>query len=168
MHRQTHSRQVVTLVFAVLIGSASPVRAAAPTDADVVAAYHYLLARLLVLRQEHLDFQQGFRWNEIVHRAPGGVTWANPNLDVTYSEAWIAVDDTSCTLVDVPPITGRYYTVQALNGWGETVANVNERTYPEHPSGAFAFCLRGAKVALPAGTQRIDLPGRKARLLVRV
>ena len=92
--------------------------AARLADRDIVEAYEYMLGRLLVLRQENLDFKEGFKWNEIIHRAPGGVDWANPNLDVVYSEAWIALDEKSCTLIDIPEIKGRYYTVQILNGWG--------------------------------------------------
>jgi hypothetical protein len=38
-----------------------------------------MLARWLVLRQERLDFQEKFKWNEIVHRESGGVEWVNPN-----------------------------------------------------------------------------------------
>lgn len=98
----------------------------------------------------------------------GRRAWANPNLDVAYSEAWVAVDEANCTLVDLPEIKGRYYTVQVLNGWGEVTANINERNFPKHPSGTFALCLKGAKVTLPAGTQRIDLPNRKSRVLMRV
>jgi len=56
--------------------------AAAPTDQDIVDSYQYMLSRWLVLRQESLDLEEGFKWNEIIHRKPGGVTWANPNLDV--------------------------------------------------------------------------------------
>src|SRR5262249_4707600 len=111
--------------------------------------------------------KEGFKWNELVHREPGGVAWANPNLDVAYSEAWIYVDETSCTLVDLPPIKGRYYTVQVLNGWGEVTANINERNFPRHPSGTFALCLKGAKVKLPAAAQRVELPTRKSRVLGR-
>jgi hypothetical protein len=104
----------------------------------------------------------------VTHREPGGVAWANPNLDVAYSEAWIAVDETSCTLVTLPKITGRYYTVQVLNGWGEVTVNINERNFPKHPSGTFALCLKGAKVNLPPDTQRINLPNRKSRVLMRI
>lgn len=143
--------------------------AAKPSDRDICDAYLYLLGRLLVLRQEQLDFRTGdFRWNLLVHRAVGGVAWANPNLDVAYSEAWLAVDDSSCTILDVPRILNRYYTIQLLDMWGETIVNINERTYPYHPSGPFAFCLRDAQFALPAGMQRIDVPGRKARMLIRI
>jgi hypothetical protein len=96
------------------------------------------------------------------------VSWPNPNLDVAYSEAWVAVDENSCLLVSVPKVTGRYYTVHFLNGWGETVANINERLFPERPSGEFAVCLKGSNVPVPAGAVRIDLPVKYARVLARV
>ncbi|MGT2454140.1 DUF1254 domain-containing protein [Cupriavidus basilensis] len=93
--------------------------ATVPTDQQISDAYLYLLGRLLILRQERQDFErEGFRWNQVVHRAPGAVAWANPNLDVAYSEAWVAVDETSCVQLDIPKIAGRYYTWQMLNGWG--------------------------------------------------
>ncbi|MGC1623401.1 MAG: DUF1254 domain-containing protein, partial [Pseudolabrys sp.] len=122
------------------------------SDRDIVEAYEYLLGRWLVLRQENLDFKGGLKWNQITNREPGGVDWANPNLDVVYSEAWVAVDEKSCTLIELPEIKGRYYTVQALNGWGEVTANINERNFKKHPFGRFAFCLKGAKgITLPKG-----------------
>ena len=138
------------------------------TDQDISDAYIYLLGRLLVTRQQQLDFQEGFKWNELVHRKPGAVDWPNPNLDVAYSEAWVAVDESSCTIVTVPKVEGRYYTVHFLNGWGETIANINERLFPKRPFGEFAMCLRGANVAIPAGATRIDLPVKYSRVLARV
>ena len=104
----------------------------------------------MITRQQQLDFQEGFKWNELVHRKPGAVDWPNPNLDVAYSEAWVAVDESSCTIVSVPKVEGRYYTVHFLNGWGETIANINERLFPKRPFGEFGMCLRGANVAVPA------------------
>ncbi|WP_240975769.1 DUF1214 domain-containing protein [Paraburkholderia aromaticivorans] len=147
---------------------ASSVNANMITDEDISQAYLYLLGRLLVTRQEQLDFKEGFRWNELVHRKPGAVDWPNPNLDVAYSEAWVAVDENSCTIVSVPQIKDRYFTVQFLNGWGETLANINERLFPQRPYGDFAVCLRGANVAIPEGAIRIDLPVKSARVLARV
>ena len=150
--------------------AATPAAAAtAVSDQDITDAYLYLLGRLLVLRQEQLDFsKEGFKWNEIIHRDVGGVAWANPNLDVAYSEAWVAVDENSCTIFSVPKIEGRYYTVQFLNGWGETIANINERSYRDRPAGDFWVCLKGASVQVPADARRIDLPGKTARVLARV
>ena len=138
------------------------------SEQEISDSYIYLLGRLLVLRQQQLDFQEGFQWNQLVHRKPGEVTWPNPNLDVAYSEAWVAVDENSCAIVTVPKITGRYYTVQFLNGWGETVANINERLQPQQPYGEFAVCLKGANVQLPAGVRRIDVPVKYMRVLSRV
>lgn len=139
------------------------------SDTDIVHAYHYLLGRLLVLRQQRLDFEKdGFQWNHLVHRKPGGVEWANPNLDVVYSEAWVALDEKTCVLLDIPRIEGRYYTWQMLDGWGETVLNINERTFAQRPYGRYALCLKGARVTPPADALRIDLPVRTMRVLARI
>jgi hypothetical protein len=138
------------------------------SDQDVSDAYIYLLGRLMVTRQQQLDFREGMKWNELTHRKPGAVDWPNPNLDVAYSETWVAVDENSCTIVTVPKVEGRYYTVQFLNGWGETLANINERVFPKRPFGEFAMCLRGANVATPANAVRIDLPVKYSRVLARV
>ena len=138
------------------------------SDHDISDAYIYLLGRLTVTRQQQLDFQEGFKWNELLHRKPGAVDWPNPNLDVAYSEAWVAVDENSYLLVTVPRITERYFTVQFLNGWGETLANINERVFPDRPYGEFAVCLKGSKVSIPSGAQRIDLPVKYSRVLLRV
>src|SRR5215471_10946182 len=156
----------LALVCVTASSQAQPARGV--SDRDVVEAYEYLLGRWLVLRQENLDFKEGFKWNQIIHREPGGVDWANPNLDVVYSEAWVAVDEKSCTLIELPEIKGRYYTVQALNGWGEVTANINDRNYPKHPFGKFALCLKDTKANLPKGTQRVNLPSKKSRILVRI
>ncbi|QYY29359.1 DUF1214 domain-containing protein [Cupriavidus pinatubonensis] len=147
-----------------------PVPSASTTaDQDVADAYVYLLGRLLVLRQEQVDFQkERFRWNEMRHRDVGGVSWANPNLDVVYSEAWIGVDERTCMVFSVPLIKGRYYTVQFLNGWGETVANINQRNYPQRAAARYGLCLKGASVELQPDVHRIDLPGKTARVLARV
>ncbi len=163
-------KKIVQFLCAASIGifASTSANAQRVSDKDIVEAYHYMLGRWLVLRQETLDVKSGMKWNEVTHRAPGGVDWANPNLDVAYSEAWIAVDETSCTLVTLPKITGRYYTVEVLNGWAEVTANINERNFPKHPSGTFALCLKGAKVQLPPDAQRIDLPNRKSRVLMRI
>src|SRR5262249_60911892 len=146
---------ILATLTAVWVATSAHAQPAPLPDRDIVEAYEYMLGRWLVLRQENLDFQEGFKWNQIIHREPGGVAWAHPDLDVVYSEAWVAIDDKSCTLIDVPDIKGRYYTVQVLNGWGEVIANINERTRPKHPYGKFALCLKDATATLPKGTARI-------------
>ena len=99
-----------------------------------------------------------------MERAPAG----KPDPDVASSEAWLAVDEGSAVVLDLPRIEGRYYTVQIVNPWGETLVNINDRTFPQHPYGGFAFCLQGSRVSLPPGVERIDLPNRKARLSARI
>lgn len=164
-------RKLLSLFAIVACCFAQPSQAPAQgrvSDQDVADAWVYLFTRLLVLRQQQIDFQEGFKWNELVHRKPGAVDWPNPNLDVAYSEAWVATDENSCTIVTVPKIVGRYYTVQFLNGWDETLANINERLFPNRPDGEFAICLRGSKVELFPQVKRIDLPVRFSRVLLRV
>ncbi|GAB2596260.1 DUF1254 domain-containing protein [Ramlibacter solisilvae] len=149
--------------------AASQSAPAAVTDQEISEAYVYLLGRLLVLRQQRLDFErEGLSWNTLVHREAGGVKWSNPNLDVVYSEAWVAVDEQSCVLLEIPKITGRYYGWQMLNGWGETVLNIHDRNFPQQPHGRYALCLKGANVQVPAGALRIDLPSRTSRVLARI
>ncbi len=46
-------------------------------DQAVSDTYIYLLGRLTVTRQQQLDFKEGFKWNELVHRKPGAVDWPN-------------------------------------------------------------------------------------------
>ena len=72
-------------------------------------------------------------------------------------------------LIELPDIKGRYYTVQALNGWGEVTANINERNFPKHPSGKFAFCLKETKATLPKGTtpEALTMDEAKALLAAR-
>lgn len=138
------------------------------SDKDIIEAYAYLFGRDLVLRQQRLDFDEGFKWNQLIHREPGQVQWANPNLDVAYSEAWLALDDTTCVLLEIPEIKGRYYTWHVLNPWGETLLNINERTFPQQPFGKYALCLTGGTPNIPEGYLRVDIPNKISRVLARV
>ena len=139
------------------------------SDQDVTDAYIYLMGRLLVLRQERLDFEkESFQWNKIIYHEPGGVAWANPNLDVVYSEAWVAVDANNCVQLEIPKITGRYYTWHMLNGWGETTLNINPRTFPQRPFGKYAICLKDSAGNAPADALRVDVPSKTSRVLARV
>jgi hypothetical protein len=92
------TRWVAGLAAALAIAVPSGARAQRASDSEISDAYVYLLGRLLVTRQQQLDFQEGFQWNQLVHRKPGAVDWPNPNLDVAYSEAWLALDETSCSI----------------------------------------------------------------------
>jgi hypothetical protein len=70
--------------------------------------------------------------------------------------------------LNVPKVTGRYYTAQLLDGWGEVITNINERTYPDHPYGKLALVIKGTHLPVPADAVKIELPSTKAKLLARV
>ena len=132
-------------------------------------AYVYLLGRAIVIRQEQNDLKEpGVTYNVIKYNPVGSADFVNPNLDVAYLEAWIAVDDETPVLLEVPVIESRYYTAQILDEWGEVITNINERNYPSHPSGRFAFVAPGSHPMVPADAVRIELHSRKAKMLARV
>ncbi|MES3027037.1 MAG: DUF1214 domain-containing protein [Pseudomonadota bacterium] len=139
-------------------------------DAQTITdAYVYLLSRALVVRQEHIDRdEEGFAYNQVKYNPLGSADFVNPNFDVAYLEGWIAVDADHPVVLEVPKVEGRYYTAQILDEWGEVIVNINERTFPSKPFGAFALTLPGSSPALPAGATRIDLHSSKAKLLARV
>lgn len=143
---------------------------AAPVDAATVkAAWTYLIARALVVRQEILDRgADGFAFNRISYNPLGSADFVNPNFDVAYLEAWVAVDDQSYAILEVPKVEGRYYTAQILDEWGEVIANINERTFPNQPYGKYALIKPGTNPDLPAGMGRIELHSSKAKILGRV
>jgi hypothetical protein len=161
-------RTILAALALACAAAAAPANAAAVSDSAIVEAYQYMLARWLVLRQEARDFHDGFKWNTLLARAPDDATAVNPNFDVALSEAWIAVDDTSCTLITLPEIRDRYSTIEIVNGWGEVTDNINERTYLDHPFGTFALCLDKAKVTLPAGARRVEVAANTARILISI
>ena len=123
------------LILTVLtIGLACPTTACANDGLDeqtITDAYVYLLGRALVIRQEQTDMQEeGVDFNVIKYNPLGSADFVNPNLDVAYLEAWIGVDDETAAVLEVPEITGHYYTAQFCDEWGEVITNINERNYP--------------------------------------
>lgn len=149
---------------------AKPPTATAPDEATISDAYVYLLGRALVIRQEQADLKEkGITYNVIKYNPIGKpLEWVNPNLDVTNNEAWIAVDDNTPALLEIPRIEGRYYTAQILDEWGEVITNINQRNYPQHPSGKYVFVAPGSKAKTPVDAVRIELRSPKAKMLARV
>src|SRR4051794_17198024 len=141
-------------------------------------AWMYLFGRALVIRQEQADLAEaGVDYNVLKHNPPvlsgtgagAAPTFVNPNLDVVYSEAWIAVDADTPAILTIPEIpSGTYYTAQIVDEWAEITDNVNDRTFPETPYGDFALCLAGSDPEIPDGAVRLDLPSPKAKLLARI
>jgi hypothetical protein len=139
------------------------------SEQDIIDSYIYILARYLVIRQEHIDMaEEGVDYNVIKYNELGKAEFVNPNLDVAYLEAWFAVDKNTPVILEIPKIENRYYTAQLCDEWAEIIANINERNFPDHPCGQYALCLKGSNPKIPQGALRIDLPSKKAKMLARI
>ena len=109
-----------TVLFIILVLMLSPVAQAGTakqitglglSEQDVIDSYAYILARYLVIRQEHIDIsEEGVDYNVIKYNELGKAEFVNPNLDVAYLEAWFAVDEKTPVILEIPKIEGRYYT----------------------------------------------------------
>lgn len=142
---------------------------AAPTDQDIIDAYIYLYARYFVIQQENYDINiEKVGYNKIKYNPLGSAQFVNPNLDVAYLEAWIAVDKEHAVILNVPKIEGRYYTAQLLDGWGEVIVDINNRNFPKTPYGKFALVLKGSNPKIPSDAVKIELPSEKVKMLARV
>src|SRR5277367_2262091 len=145
------------------------VESTAPSDKEIVDAYTYLYGRYLVLQQEAYDINvEKVGYNKVKYNPLGSAQFVNPNMDVAYLEAWIAVDPTHAVILNVPKVQGRYYTAELLDGWGEVIANVNERTFPKTQYGKFALVMKGTDPTVPADAVKIEVPCAKTKLLARV
>ncbi|CAE6882833.1 hypothetical protein R69608_01870 [Paraburkholderia nemoris] len=142
---------------------------AVPSDDQIVSAWDYLYGRYLVLQQENYDINVGkVGYNKIKYNPLGSAQFVNPNLDVAYLEAWLAADNDHAVILNVPRIKGRYYTAELLDGWGQVITNINERTYPDHPYGKFALVIKGTNPPVPSDALKIEIPSARAKLLARV
>ncbi|HWX55878.1 MAG TPA: DUF1254 domain-containing protein [Verrucomicrobiae bacterium] len=88
-----------------------------------------------------------------------------PNADTLYSGAWLDLAKEPI-LLHVPDIQGRYYLMQLMDAWSETISSPGKRTTGTG-EGWFAIVGPGWKGELPAGVQRILCPTSTAWLLGR-
>ncbi|HWZ46184.1 MAG TPA: DUF1254 domain-containing protein [Candidatus Saccharimonadales bacterium] len=88
-----------------------------------------------------------------------------PNADTLYSAAWFDLSKEP-VLLHVPDTKGRYYLMQIMDAWSETIASPGKRTTG---TGAawFAVVGPGWKGKLPEHVQRIDCPTNTAWLIGR-
>src|ERR1700742_2695965 len=157
---------VVTLAMPASAQTPPPI---APDEKTIADAYIYLLGRALVIRQEHIDRRgDAFAYNAIKYNPLGSADFVNPNFDVAYFEAWIAVDDRTPVLLEIPEIKDRYYTAQIVDEWGEVIVNINDLTFPSKPYGKFALVKPGFQGSIPVDASRIELHSSKAKMLGRI
>jgi hypothetical protein len=164
-------RSLPPLAFAAMIAAnVMPLSAQQAIDKQKVTdAYVYLLGRAIVVRQEYTDLREpGAAYNLIKYNPLGSAEFVNPNLDVAYLEAWIAVDDKTPVQLEVPKTEGLYYGAQILDEWGEVITNINERNYPSHPHGKFVFVAPSSNTDVPDDAVRVELNSYKAKMLARV
>ena len=88
-----------------------------------------------------------------------------PNADTLYSAAWFDLSQEP-VLLRVPDTQGRYYLMQIMDAWSETIASPGKRTTGTG-EGWFAIVGPGWKGKLPANVQRIDCPTNTAWLIGR-
>jgi len=149
-------KKVLLSLLALTLAGPGLAQARAFSDQDISDAYIYLLGRLLVMRQQQLDFKEGFKWNELVHRKPGAVDWPNPNLDVAYSEAWVAADENSCTIVSVPKVEGATIRSTSSTAGARRLPTSTSAFFPSGRSAILPFAIKDRRSLL--------LPERRASI----
>jgi hypothetical protein len=88
-----------------------------------------------------------------------------PNADTLYSSSWLDLS-TEPVLLHVPDTKGRYYLMQFMDAWSETIASPGKRTTGTG-EGWFAIVGPGWKGKLPDNVQRIESPTTTAWLIGR-
>jgi hypothetical protein len=88
-----------------------------------------------------------------------------PNADTLYSGAWLALAKEP-TILHVPDTQWRYYLMQLMDAWTETISSPGKRTTGTSEKW-FAVVGPGWKGKLPANVERIDCPTSTAWLLGR-
>lgn len=145
--------------------------AAAPADnAREAARAAYLFAYPLVLFEatrnehypeartnifEHASIFPDERFRNVVR----------PNADTLYSTSWLNLA-AEPVLLHVPDTHGRYYVMQIMDAWTETIAAPGKRTTGTGEQW-FAIVGPGWKGELPKGAQRIDCPTNWAWIIGR-
>ena len=165
---------IAAAVAAAAPGAAYPKHPSAD-EVRQIAAKAYLFAYPLVLldltRRTTLARQAmlGVGVNQFVHERAFPDEHARlvirPNADTFYSTAWLDLS-AEPLMLHVPDTHGRYYVMQLLDAWTETVALPGKRTSGT-AEGWFAIVGPGWRGTLPAHAQRIEVPTNTAWLLGR-
>ena len=88
-----------------------------------------------------------------------------PNRDTAYTFAQLDLSS-GPLVVDVPDTAGRYYVLQLLDAYSNTIRNIGRRTTGTK-AGSFALVPPGFRGNLPAGVSRIESPTPLVWLLGR-
>ena len=128
---------------------------------ESLAAAAYIWGYPLVLFGRYLDAyrQAGNPINQFMVQSalstpstPGG----GPNVDTIYGYTWLDLR-TGPQVLYVPDVTGRYYSIQLIDMYGDCFAYIGSRaTGPK--AGAYAIVGPGWKGTLPKGVKAIPAP----------
>ena len=151
--------RTVGLLFALAaLGKAQPT-----TDWNVLGRQTYLFAYPLVLMDETRQAagdSGGFDSNGFLHaRSFPNDKFRHvirPNADTLYSNVWLDLSKEPM-LMRVPDTQGRYYLMQLMDAWTETISVPGKRTTGTG-EGWFAIVGPGWTGKLPANAKRIDCP----------
>ena len=86
-------------------------------------------------------------------------TVVTPNVDTIYTQAWL--DVSSEPQIYKVPETDRFFNVQVLDAWTNTVAVLEE-------PGLYAIARRDWQGALPEGVRRVDVPTSTVWTIARI
>ena len=89
-----------------------------------------------------------------------------PNVDTLYSAAWLDLSDGPIVL-DVPDTKGRYYSVQLVDGFDQTIGLIGKRTHGTRAA-RFLIASRRSKAAATPNVERLHVPADFVWLLVRI
>jgi hypothetical protein len=162
MHRSPFQKvvhQVIPLFLAGVLAQSQP-SAPSPSELRVLADKAYIYAYPLVLMEftRRVAVQRGtaVEPNVFNHVAefPNAKFRAviRPNADTLYSSAWLDVSNEPI-LLHVPDTKDRYYLMQLMDAWTETIAVPGKRTTGTG-EGWFAIVGPGWKGTLPASVAR--------------
>ncbi len=124
-----------------------------PEDVYRIGLQAYVYGYPLVLMEKTRQvFSQRFpmnRFNHAVAFPPATArTVVRPNIDTLYSSAWLDLS-TEPIILSVPDTGGRYYLVQVMDAWTETIAVPGKRTTGTQ-AGQFAIIGPNWKGSLPS------------------
>ena len=161
-----------TLALAVLLTCiAQSTQQIAPTEqltraAEAAYVYLYPLALTHVVWLSRGGYRNELRHLRAYLSAEQSRGAVAPNVDTLYSSAYLDLSDGPIVL-DVPDTNGRYYSVQLVDGFDQTVGLIGKRT---HGSRAARFLIAGprSKVAVLPNVKRLHWATEFVWLLLRI
>lgn len=132
----------------------------------------YPLLGMYALLQEQLldDRQNAAAFNEFSHTAqlatPETTFIPAPNNDTTYSRAWLDLRN-GPVIIETPDTKGRYYTIQLLDMFTETVDNLGKRLYGTQKH-RFMILQRDHKVQIPSDVIPVFVDSYYALAFLRI